>query len=272
MSILKITIPIGVGDLLYIKAMLDNTGDRYQEIYIRFHRDIITFYQMDPNYNKFLDDMGALFFGQPPYILTEEAIPFYGISSICSDNKIVPIKPNLKDLLCIGKSENIDGEYIVVVTKVRYMPRAHFNMISGRFFTALKRLSEKYKIVILGEKEVYMNPGYLEFKDSIYSIYNDIIDNIPQNRIVDLTLPTTGNVAPNLKQIQQDCLTLSGAKVAITIGVGGGMSMATAVANVVGYRIDQDPIADVVFQSEYPDAIITKNLDYFIHKLNQYLR
>jgi len=91
------------------------------------------------------------------------------------------------------------------------------------------------------------------------------------NNILDLTVPALGITAPNLIQIQQDCLIMNKAKLVITIGVGGGFCMATTVSNVVGYRTDDDPIANAVFNKEYQDAVITKNWTHFINTLNKYI-
>lgn len=271
MTIFKATIPIGLGDLIYTKAMFDNIKHLYSEIHLNIYRDIISFYNIDPNYNQFIDEIGALFFNEAPYILTSENIPFYGLATMCRDSKITPVKPELKHLLCKGVPINIDEEYIVIVTKVRYMLRDHFESKKQELFGVLRQLSQKHKVVILGEKVVQLNGGYVQFADGIYSIYNDVIQNISPDRIVDLTVPELGITAPSLTNIQQDCLTLSNAKFAVTMGVGGGFCMATAVANTIGYRIDQDPIADVVFSREYSNAVITKDWNYFLNKLREYL-
>ena len=101
--------------------MLDNVKDRYTEIKIKFHREIIKSHGLDPAYHKFLDDIGSLLFSEPPYVITDEpGIPFYGMVSICVDFGIPPVKPTLINLLCKGEPLNLDGEYIVMVTKARY--------------------------------------------------------------------------------------------------------------------------------------------------------
>ncbi len=271
MNILRVSIPIGLGDLIYTKAMLDSVKHLYNQIHIRIFRDIISSYGIDPKYNNFLDEIGNLFFSEPPYILTSENIPFYGLVDVCTSNSIMPVKPNLKNLLCEGTTIDVGEEYIVLVTKVRYMAREHFEEKRGQLFDTLRQLSQKYKIVILGEREVQFNGGYTSFVGGIYSIYNDIIQHIPSDRLLDLSMSALGITAPNLINIRQDCLTMSRAKFVVTMGVGGGFCMATAVANTIGYRIDQDPIADAVFDREYSDALITKDWSYFINKLQSYL-
>jgi len=274
MSILRITIPIGLGDIIYVKAMLDAIPNRYDQIKIKYHREIIQSYKFDPGYNKFLDDIGALFFSNPPYVITEEpGIPFYGLVSICQDHGITPVKPRLQHLMCKGEPLQIDGEYIVMVTKVRYLSRHLLDTKVMEMWNIIKQLSTKYKIVILGEREVQMHAGYVQIgTNDVYSIYDSIKHHVPEDRIIDLSIPALGISSPSLSQIRQDCLIMNKAKFVITLGVGGGFCMATAVANVIGYREDSDSIANVVFSSEYPDAVVTGSWNRFIYKLGEYLQ
>ena len=269
MAEIAINVPIGLGDLIYLKAMLDPVKHKYDKIKIKFHREIVGFYNINSEYNKFLDDIGALFFSEKPYELTNEpGIPFYGMVSVCNDNGITPIKPHLPHLLCKGTPVDVGGDYLVINTKVRYLDRQELDKIIMTFWTQLNRLSQRYRIVILGEREVELHRGYEELgSQHVYSIYNSIRENIPADRLVDLSIPALGKTAPSLQQIQQDCLTMSRAAFVVTLGIGGGFCMATAVANTIGYRTDNDPIADRVFAREYSNAIVTKDWGYFINQL-----
>lgn len=271
MKAIRITIPIGLGDLIYTKAMFDSILNHFSEIRIKFHREIIEFYKINHDYNKFLDEMGALLFSNPPYVLTSESgIPFYGLVTICQEHNITPTKPNLSQILCKGESLNLGEEYIAIATKSRYLDRQYFDQRAPSFWQAMNKIAQKYKIVILGEKVVEFNSGYAEMgSNAVYSIYNDIMNNLPHDRLIDLTVPALGQTAPQLLKIQQDCLIMNEAKYVITLGIGGGFCMATAVSKyAIGFRIDQDPIADVVFNRDYPDAIITKDWDRFLRLLD----
>ena len=97
-----------------------------------------------------------------------------------------------------------------------------------------------------------MNPGYMEIgKNDVYSIYDSIIANVPADRIIDLSVPALGISSPKLSNIQQDCLIMSQAKFVVTLGVGGSFCMATSVASTIGFRLDDDSIANVVFGNCY---------------------
>lgn len=274
MSTLAVTIPIGLGDIIYTKAMLDTVSHRYSKIKLKFHREIIQSYKFDSGYNGFLDEIGSLFFSNPPYVLTDEpGIPFYGLVSICQDNNISPVKPCLQHLLCKGSPLQLDGEYIVMVTKVRYLSRSSLDTKVKEMWDVIRQLSAKYKVVILGEREVQMHEGYVQIgTNDVYSIYTSIKDNVPNDSIIDLSIPALGISSPSLSQIQQDCLIMNQAKFVITLGVGGSFCMATAVGNVIGYREDSDSIANVVFGPEYPDAVVTSSWSRFIYKLGERLQ
>ncbi len=277
MNQLSITVPIGLGDLIYLRAMLDEVKHNFSQIKIKFHKEIIKSYGFDPEYSKFLDDIGQLLFSEIPYMITEEeGIPFYGLVTICNDHHIRAVKPRLANILCKGTPLDINDEYIVMITKVRYLNRNHLDERVRSFWQVMNELSQKYKIVVLGERVVEPMRDYIGHNSNgtevIYSIYNSIIEHIPNDRIIDLTIPALGITSPQLTQIQQDCLIMNKAKLIVTLGVGGGFCMATAVGNVVGYRIDQDPIADIVFPQEYDDARVTKDWGRFISLLQGYLQ
>lgn len=273
MNILKINIPIGIGDILYAKGMLDAVKHNYNEIHIKFHREIINSYKMSQDYNVFLDELGRLLFSEPPYILTDEpGIPFYGIMELCHDKGISPIKPNLKHILCYGEPLQLDSEYIVIATKARYMPKKHIDPLAMSMWQMVSKLAQKYHIVIVGERELQMNIGYQEIgKDHVYSFYNSIMENVPNDRIIDCSIPVFGKNCPSLTKLKQDCLIMSQSKFTMTLGVGGGLSIASCVSKVIGYRRDSDSIADHVFSHESQDAIITKDWNRFLMALEEQL-
>jgi hypothetical protein len=275
MSSIAFTVPIGVGDLIYLRGLLDTVKHRYSSIKIKFHKELIGANFLDGAYHQYLDDMGKLLFSESPYVITDEpGIPYYDMPSICNAVGAEPVKPNLAYLLCKGEPLDLDDEYIVISTKVRYLNITLLNEKTTPLWQAINALTSKYKIVILGEREIDMTPEYQAHNSqgfSIYSIYQKIIDNVPAAHIIDKSIPVLGRVAPRVAQIQQDCLIMNRAKFVISLGVGGGLSMATSVANTVCFRADSDIIADAVFDRRtYPDAVVTKDWDLFIRTLQQY--
>jgi len=282
MKILETYTCIGLGDLICIKGQTDPFKHQFDQMKITYDPGIINVYKSgDTKYMNFLDEIGRLFFSEHPYVLVKDPSNtksvnwgrIKGQQGLCRAYGIPLVKPNLKHLLCRGTVLNIDEEYIVITTKHRTFARSYFNKIGDRFWGTMRKLADRYRIVILGEKVVEASKEYREHGiENTYGIYDDIIKNIPADRILDLTVPALGITCPNLQQIQQDCMTMNEAKFVVMLGIGGAFCMATAVANTIGHRNDGDGLADELYNNrEHPDAFITKNFDAFIHRLESKL-
>ena len=276
-------IPTSLGEIINIKYHLDMIKDQYDQIKLNYHTALWkdSLYVEAPDWkdkkrlwDKYLNELGALFFSEKPYMLGKATNKWAGDAPFLIKGwKMQPQKVNMTNLLCKGKSLDLDEEYIVITTKVRYVKKTIFYPHSIQLWNILQQLSQKYKIVILGEKIVEMRKEYVSSSDSIFGLYDQIICNIPADRILDLTVPMLGETASDLTQIQQDCLIMNEAKFVITIGVGGNFCLSTSVAKMaIGFRADHLVFTDQIFQGkEYPDAIITRDWNHFINVLKRYL-
>lgn len=275
-------LPTSLGEIINIKHHLDLVKNQYDQIRISFHKQLWAegLHTNAPDWgekrklwDKYLLDIGQLFFSKPPYVIHPVSNKFGGDAGLVLKKlKITPQKAEMAYLLCKGQSLNLGEEYIVITTKLRYVRKTTFLPLSIDLWRVLKELSKKYKIVVLGEREVEMRKEYLSSSDSIFGIYEQIIANLPADRTVDLTLPALGETVSDLKQIQQDCLIMNEAKFVITLGVGGNSCMAHSTAKMaIGFRDDNLEFANIVFSKEYPNAIVTKNWNYFISVLKRYL-
>jgi hypothetical protein len=273
-------IPTSLGEIINFKFYLDSVKNRYTQIKLGFHIPLLHqgLYTDTPDWphrrrlwSVYLQDLGELFFSQPPYVLLPNPHPFYGnINRLINDLKLEPTLPRLSNILPYGTPLDI-GEYIVITTKAREMDPKKFFLRSIKLWSTIKKLSRKYKVVILGERIVEMRK---EYKDSnqIFGIYEQIIANIPTDRVLDLTVPALGETVSTVKEIRQDCLIMNRAKFTITIGIGGNCCMSTASSTMaIGYRSDDDLLANLTYGRDYPYAIITKDWDRFIRILESYL-
>ena len=274
MRILETNVCIGLGDLICMKGQTNPFKNDFDQIKITPDPNVIREYRGgDVQYMKFINEVCALFFSEKPYILNAGNFPIKGMHGICREYNLPFVKPNLKYLLCKGDLLKLNEEYIVITTKIRTFSRKRWIEIQPSIWKILTKLSEKYKIVILGEKIVEQSKEYKSMgHNNVYSIYEEIKINLPNDRILDLTIPALGITAPNLKQIQQDCLIMNGAKFVLLLGLGGAFCMANATSNTIGYRVDNEELANELYDNkEYPDAFITKNFDAFISKMKEYL-
>src|SRR5208282_2230500 len=285
MKSLSARIPTYLGNLITIKGHLDQIKNQYDRINLSFDTNLWKNYlqtheagwsEKEAKWYEYLSDIEKLFFSEPPYILSKVRHPTYpDLNIMFKTFNIKPSKIDLGHLLCQGQSLDIDGEYIVITTKIRHIDKSIFYPKSIELWSILKQLSEKYKIVILGEREVEKRKEYewAGLKNGIFGIYEQIISNIPENRVHNLTVQSLGNTPSNIRQVQQDCLIMKEAKFVITLGIGGNFCMSTAVANMaIGWRQDDMWITDMTFnEKEYPNAIITKDWNYFINVLKRYI-
>ena len=272
MSVLETTICLGIGDNIVVRMYMDMIKHNYSCIRISHDKHVLRdFRGNDPKWINFLDNIGNLLFSEPPYQFTHTQ---YG--PVQTHHMIVNLgvkikKPNIDHLLCHGTPLNIGEEYIIITTKIRALPKMFLYTIMHKFWRTLKKLSTKYKIVIMGEREVEKSKEYAPFSNTIFGIYEQIICNVPPDRVVDLTVPALGVSVPDLGKIQQDCLIMKNAKFVISFGIGGNLWMASAVANVIGFRNDNDDTTDVIANPEFTSLYLTKNWDDFIHKLESQL-
>ena len=219
-----------------------------------------------------MTELGNLIFTQAPYKYNgwSNNNPL-NTGQLIRELKITPVKPNLDNLLCVGEPLALNEEYIIVTTKARCFSRSKFYPLSVHLWRTLKTLSEKYRIVIMGEREVEKSKEYTIAinRDNVFSIYDQIIANVPSERIVDLSVPALGISTPDLLKIKQDCLIMKNAKAIITLGIGGNLWLSAAVSNMtIGYRDDADWVTDIVTNPNFPSMFLTKNFPEFINKLS----
>ncbi len=279
-------IPIHLGELIVAKSHLDTVKDQFEKISLCFDHDTWARYfdiekddwaQHKIQWDQYMSDIGKLFFSELPYVITidrADHILYHTCNQLVAEQNISPMKPELGHLLCQGNPLNLGEEYIVVTTKARSVDMNRFKSLAHLFASEIKTLSQKYKIVILGEKVVELRKEYRfdEHQNRIFSIYDTLINTLPQNRLLDLTVPSLGNTAYNLKSIQQDCLIMRDAKFVVTFGCGGNYMMSLAASSMaIGYREDNFGWSNALFEGkEYTNAFITKNWSQFIKKIKEY--
>lgn len=275
MNIFESNVAVGIGDLIYIKAQLDSVKKNFNQIKLTFDNWVIDTYRQDKiEYRKFLNDFGRLLFNDPIYLLNSGNYKFRNQIDIYNDYGIFPVIPDLKDVLPSGESLNIGEEYIVLNTKSRYFPLNVFHEIYSSFWSVIRDISQKYKIIILGEREVEENKEYkIHGKNNIYSIYFDIIKNIDNSKIIDMTVPALGVTTPKLEKIRQDSLIMKEAKFVINLGVGGSFCIASATSNLICYRVDGDLAADLIFENskKFNKSLVTKDIEEFFLEIKKYL-
>jgi hypothetical protein len=279
MKRLELTINGGIGDNLMVRVFLDSVKDNYDQIAISHNTEVLKDSRNnDIKYCKFLNDLSNILFITPPYKYEQKQFDTSRIHSfIVNNSSLIPQKPNI-DSLCKGALLSLDEEYIVITTHVRYIPKQHLYTLLPQLLMKLKELSNKYKIVIMGERAIEEGHEYShqENINNVYSIYKQIVSGINSERIIDLTIPFSGLTAPDIKKLQQDCLLMQEAKFVITLGVGGNFWLALSVANTIAFRVDLNfldfiPVYEqqmkLLDSPKIPSTFLTKDWNMFLGKL-----
>lgn len=281
MKSLQISIPLGLGDLIIIKTQLDTVKHEYDLIEITpykalyqqcLHTEDAGWPARKILWDKYLADVGKLFFSESPYKMSDINYPYMSTENMIKQLNLTPKKPELAHLLAKGKSLELDAPYIVLHTKARHINKQILYPNIIQLWDLLKKISNKYYIVIVGEKVVEMRKEYEGLKNEIFSLYEQMITNLPTNRVIDLTLPALSETVSDISQIQQDCLIIHEAAASITFGLGGNFCLSTAVAKMaIGFRTENFWLTNAVFTQEYSNAIITKDWARFMRALGRYL-
>lgn len=260
-------IPIGIGNLIYHRAQMDAVRDRFDCIEVGFRWEFL--HCRTEGHRPFVLDLARVLFLDSPYVIAPhsqaKATNNYGI---WQEDHILPQKPWLPHLLCAGESLALDRPYLLLMTKVRDLHRKQYEEMRPRFYQALRTLSDRYDLVLTGEREVEYNEEYaVHGADNVYSIYQDMKDELP---LVDLTVPRLGLTVPNLSKLRQDCTYMRDAHRCITIGLSGLFCVITAVGETLGWRTDPNPVFNYLYnQGPVAHANVLRNADEFLHLLSE---
>lgn len=278
MKTLDMSIAIGIGDILSIRIFFDSIASRFDQIRICLNPNVIKVYRDDPKYVQFISEFARLVYADHPYIFDNGPYTPFGVErfhNMVDQYGMIPKKPNLDHILCQGIPTQISEPYIVITTKVRGIQKASFYTKSIELWKVMKKLCPKYKIVILGEREVEKQFEYIHLSNTIYGIYDQIISNIPSDRILDLTIPALGIAVPDLNNITRDCSIMKNAEFVIAMGIGGNFNLSISVANTIGYRELVDFHTNALVESysnpQFTNLFLTDNWRHFISRLESYL-
>jgi hypothetical protein len=272
---MNITIPGGIGDLIMIRGYLDSIKHQHHEIKVSPSREILRIWRPDDDkYPIFLEQLGKILFSDAPFKFEWGDFPYYDQPQLVKSFYINPRRFDLSHLLCKNPVQ-MEEPYIIITTKVRFVFKQTLFPMLNQLWQALQTASKKYKIVIMGEREVERSKEYQidTNPQGVYSLYEQMVANLPADRIIDLTVPALGITPPNIIKLLSDCNIIRGAKCVVTVGVGGnfGLSLATAKCTL-GYRNDEiqvDKNLDCVYDNkEFSDGTcITKNWSQFIERV-----
>jgi len=273
MKTFGLKIAAGLGDAIFIAAALNAIKDKFDRIYVSVRWDIADTYRLGGQpYRQFHTEVLKLLFADPKFILDnpDKNYPYFSVGALWAAG-IPLVLPRFGKVLTTTDPlpAEIDKQYIVVTTKVRQLDSKLYKCVKIDFLATLVELSKKYKIVIIGEREVEMNPEYLIYGNRyIYCIYDHLIGALKEN-VVDLTVPKLGITVPNIDTFKRDCSIMLNAKCVVTLGCGGNFILAAAVAKrLLAFRKDDYAFVSHAFKG-VPQFLETRNHKLFIDKLTE---
>jgi len=282
MNIFNATINPGIGDILLCRNMLDTIKHQYDAIVLSPNASIVMGFRevYEKMYYNFCLTFMKEVFSIPPYKVIENS-SFQRFSPIDNQFCGLPLTQDAvfkmndySSLLCEGVSATqIEEPYIVVTTKVRGTPTFNrYNIVfKDKVINIIMKLSEKYKVVLIGERTPPSNPeNRMIGPDRVFCLYNDL----PKTgRFIDMTLDSIQTAIPDINRLKHDCVIMNKAIGVITLGIGGNMILSTMMSKKsVNFMEDIyycGFYAGVVRQPQREGIIITDNFHVFTKKCEE---
>ena len=278
------SICVGLGDILITKMLYDTYGLQ-DDILINFQ--LIDQYRDGNESNKaFIKEvLGILFkdikitYFNSPHIHLRHYLDQYSLKctslskyfdtapvSLISKETPTEISPILKE-----DFSEMPEQYVLFHTKCRFdhCMGAFLAHDKGRLVDFYKEYKCKYKIVIVGEREISSNIGEVRIHN-IQTIYNDLMHLKCNNEILDLTQP---NILDNasIDKFKYDVRLVHNAVCNFGVGFGGNFVMSTAFGKCSWYTggLVHKYMTDIR-ANKVPDIQLHTNLNSYLHSLDEY--
>jgi hypothetical protein len=225
---------LGIGDLFLF--CLEMKYLKTEKIIININLDTIEFYRKDtPNYLDFCKEIIELFIPEIDVVFEEKHIdnPYFEnwsvIDSSIQDKYIIEFFDK------IYKKEEKESDYIVLLTKVRDIEYNEYLKIKKRFFNYLNNSNKK--IYILGEREVEYGVEYKTLgENKVFSIYQDIMDNVDTEKLIDMSIKKLGITLPNVDNILRDMNIAANSNRILIIGRGGFLCLSLVTGKILSLQ------------------------------------
>ena len=209
---------VGIGDLIVCKSQMLQCG--IPHIFVSPNRKIAEKYR-SPKHWHFIFELMKAIYVEPVFTVTDDQSYPRVCWEFFKKRGVKPKRLDLSKQLCNGHGFNY--KYVALNTKVRGMKKEWFLKNVTEFRKALKSIN--YRLVLIGEREIGMNPEYKNITIPPFSLYEFVQDLAD----VDLTVPELGITVPNINDFRQKCSYLRDAHAVINVGHGGNVTISCAV-------------------------------------------
>ncbi len=248
----SVCIKSDISNLLCARATLDGLKDIFKKVFISFIHDN----NRTLSDRIFIQQLILSLFKKPYFKIAsvEEEFPLKTISSFKTTDAFPILKPNLADELCEGESLNI-GKYILLSTKIDNELKDDFIKIKPDFINLLKKLSIRYKIVVIGEND------YIKTPSTFFSIYGDIKKEI--DNLVDLT---SLNIKDPFTRLKQEGMYMRDAEWNIVFGDNDYHWLSSSIGKLIGYTNSVNTML-VYNEKKYPGIHVFNDINKFLDKI-----
>lgn len=182
---------IGIGDLIFFCLYIIDKHEIGDTVEYCLSSSCIEQYRNNSqSYEKFCKSFISYFLsGFNLKIISESDVNFNWSPDYDYLRNIIS-KPSLTNYifnkLSIKSKDNNFKNHIVIFTKVRDLDYDNYKSVSYQFFEYINKLDRQ--IVLLGEKQLKYEGEYLIHGNTkIYSIYQDCIKYVKQDKLIDMT-------------------------------------------------------------------------------------
>lgn len=221
---------LGIGDVIQAKSQLIDFVEAGNQVYVSPNLNVWQKYRnSDQQYLNFIFQFMKLTFTEPGFTVGLDQDCRNGHYSYIEFDGFLPKTIDLTKQLVLpdGFGYDIKSPYIVMNSKIRGMDPHYYQSIKEEFLNILNRID--CKIVLMGEKQLSNHQEYIGLGNEIYLIYNDLIDGLNPDKVIDLTIENLS--IPSMINIMNDCYIMNKAKTNITFGIGGSLTLSNSVGN-----------------------------------------
>lgn len=228
--IFKESIPLletytGIGDILLCYIYANQLLNRFNKIQIRINYGYVFCFRNNNMYSEklynFTNGLASRVFSDPRFELVDTPLDTGPIQGHDYPELLgVRFKPTDISFILPDSNVSLGFPYLVINTKVRNYPKSE----NDSYFLNLLQYLNKFngKIVLVGDRRIdySMNLEYAGHENTMYSIYDQLINGLPSDNIVDLTHDLLMH-EPNLDKFLHEYSLVRNATEVIQIGIGG---------------------------------------------------
>jgi hypothetical protein len=250
--------PLGIGDLFYIRLIMDHYGLSYKPT---INTGLLTRYRTsDQRLIDFTCTLVGKLFGSYNLVNTNQC-------NIC--RRFEGYKP--KQDITLKKHFDlppVDDDYIVIHTKMRFDHM--YGNVTTQIAPMLKEFFDtwipKSKVIVMGEQSFEEDKTTEVRAHNIRSLYEHMGVFLTRPNVIDKTVPYGIHLTPDYTSFLEDLRIIAGAKLVIGLGWGGNFALTWAVSDNFIFYVSTMPhnIINGIIKLNNPNKQLFRDLNAFL--------